>query len=289
VADFGLPDLLYERHSLFCDAGARLARRARIPHIVELNAPQAVERANWETLRDPPFAHRMEQEVLRSADRVVAVSAHLAGWAVEEAGCQRDRVRHVLNGATRDRAGDREGTRSRLGLNGLVIGFLGSNKPWHGLERIPTILEALPEATALVVGEGPVQPPAHPRIRSTGRAEPDEVPDLVSAMDVGIAPYPVGTAPWFCPLKLLDYRAQGVPAVATDIGDCAHLLRDGAGEVLSTDDPRAWAAAIRRQSRAPRVRRPRTWPDVIREAIDGWETLPRCYTTGVAPQRSRPA
>jgi len=289
VADFGLPDLLYERHSLFCDAGARLARRNCVPRIVELNAPQATERARWETLRDPPFAHRMERVVLQSADRVVAVSAHLAAWAIEEAGCQRDRVRHVPNGTVGGRAGDREGTRTRLGLEGLVVGFLGSLKPWHGVERIPAILDALPEATALVIGAGPVPIPAHPRILFAGRAEPAEVPDLVSAMDVGIAPYPVGTGPWFCPLKLLEYRAQGIPAVATDLGDCATLLRDGAGEVLSTDDPLAWAAAIRRQSRAARVPRTRAWTQVTREAVEGWETLVQRYTSDVALQRRKPA
>jgi len=289
VGDFGLPDLLYERHSLFCDAGARLARRSRIPHIVELNAPLAVERGRWETLYDPSYARRMEEAVLRSADRVVAVSAPLAAWAVDSVGCGRNRVRHVVNGTSGSRSGDREGTRARLGLQGLVVGFVGSLKPWHGVDRIPAILDALPEATALVVGSGPVPITRHPRILVTGQVAPGEVPDLVAAMDVGIAPYPAGSGAWFCPLKLLDYRAQGVPAVATDLGDCATLLADGAGEVLSTDDPHAWAAAIRRQARAPRIRRIRTWADVVREAVEGWEGLVRRYTTGVAPPRSSPA
>ncbi|NCG20149.1 MAG: hypothetical protein GWP91_14160, partial [Rhodobacterales bacterium] len=40
----GTPDLIWERHTLFCDAGRRLAARHGVTRIVELNAPLSIER-----------------------------------------------------------------------------------------------------------------------------------------------------------------------------------------------------------------------------------------------------
>lgn len=260
-------DLIWERHALFADGGARVAADKGIRRIVELNAPLALERAMYEDLRNADLAERLEKDTLRTAHRVVAVSDWLAKWAVAAAKCTPGQVRHVMNGVDDHGPGDRDGMRARLGLDGLVLGFLGTLKPWHGIERLVPLIEAVPEATLVVAGDGPVPVPAHPRIRALGRVPPAAVPHVVAAMDVGLAPYPAEAPAWFCPLKLAEYRAQGVPFVAADVGDCGRLAEDGAGEVVETDDVGVWAAAIRRQATAPRVRRVRSWRDVIAEAL----------------------
>ncbi len=256
------PDLIWERHALFSDGARKLAKRRKIPRLVELNAPLALERARFGRVRDAAYARYMENSNLIAADRVIAVSAWLADWA-RNLGCER--VSHVPNGVQAT-PGDRE--LGREGLEGLVVGFVGTNKPWHGIESIPAILDALPEATALMVGDGPVPVPEHKRIVSVGRTSPDHLPDRIAAMDVGLAPYSTDAPPWFCPLKILEYRAQGVPVVAQDIGDCRALVGDG-GEVLDTDDPEAWAAAIRRQAKRPRLPLIRSWDDVVADAMFG--------------------
>ncbi len=267
VAALGPPSLIWERHALFSDAGLWLAHAHRATRIVELNAPLVLERARYGRLRQRALAERLERASLRAADRVVAVSAWLAAWAVAEVGCAPERVRHVPNGTALRGDGDRDGARRRLGLSGLVIGFVGSMKPWHGVERLPAILDALPEATALIVGDGPCSIPAHPRAIALGRVAPADLGGVVAAMDVGLAPYAADAPPWFCPLKILDYQAEGVPVVAADIGDCAALVARGSGEIVLGDAPADWAAAIRRQAHAPRVPRPRPWHDVVREAL----------------------
>ncbi|MBT3218531.1 MAG: glycosyltransferase family 4 protein [Proteobacteria bacterium] len=256
-------DLIYERFSLFCDGGMRLARQGGTRRIVEINAPLALERAS---LRFHRLAGFLEGQILRSADRVVAVSTWLADWAIFEVGCHSDRVRVVHNGAT-TQLGARDSTREKYKLKGLVFGFVGSFRPWHGLELIPQILDALPEATALVVGSGPVSPPTHPRLINMGRVEPAEVPDLIAAMDVAIAPYPLESPPWFCPLKIQEYLAQGVPVVATDVGECRHLI-GAAGQVLATEDPAAWAMAIDNQAGQSYPPRKRTWTTAMGEALE---------------------
>jgi glycosyltransferase involved in cell wall biosynthesis len=157
--------------------------------------------------------------------------------------------------------GDRDGTRRALGLDGeFVVGFLGSMKPWHGVERLPALLDAIPDAVGLVVGDGPVRI-THPRIVHAGQVDEARVADLVAAMDVGLAPYGADAPPWFCPLKILAYRAQGTPVVAADIGDCRLLVGDAGtvGEDL-VDAVRAW----RGRRTVPWVR---GWDAVVAEGL----------------------
>lgn len=252
----GAHDVVWERFSGFGDARGTAPLR-----LVEVNAPVARERAAAGRLYDPRYAARREREILRSADRVLAVSRWLVDWAVHEIGVEAERVRCVPNGVER-RVGDRDGARRRLGLDGPVLGFVGSMKPWHGVDRLPALLDALPGFTALVAGDGPVEVPRHPRLLALGRVAPRDLADVVAAMDVGLAPYRADAPPWFCPLKVLEYRAQGVPVVAADVGECRAL-----GAAIVQDDD--WAGAIHAALERPRVPWVRGWDDVVREALAG--------------------
>lgn len=258
------PSLVWERHTLFSDAGWKVHAATGAPWILEVNAPPVAERLRYETVRLRRWAESWERDVLTAAPRVLAVSAWLADW-LRSIGC-RD-VRHVPNGVVPG-VGDRVATRRALGLEGkFVLGFLGSMKPWHGVDRLPALLDALPDAWGLVVGEGPVRV-THPRILHAGQVPEARVPDLVAAMDVGLAPYGADAPPWFCPLKILAYRAQGTPVVATDTGDCGALVAD-AGTVVSPGDPVAALADAVRGWRGRRVAPfVRTWEDVVREGLD---------------------
>lgn len=264
IGDGWTPDVVWERFSAFSNVDVGRAVR-----VLEVNAPVARERAAARRLYNPRYAGRIERSVLRDADRVVAVSAWLARWCVDAIGCRAERVLHVPNG-TEDRGpGDRDAFRRAHGLDGPVLGFVGSMKPWHGLARLGAIVERLPGWTALVVGDGPVPVPVGPRVVAIGRLPPDALRHAVAAMDVAVAPYGADAPPWFCPLKVLDYRAQGVPVVAADLGDCGALVADGAGTIVRSDAIDAWADAILAASALPRVPRVRTWDDVVAEGLRG--------------------
>lgn len=250
------PSLVWERHSLFSDAGWKVHAATGAPWLLEVNAPLAEERARFETLRRPDYARAWEREVLLAAPLVAGVSRWVCQW-LADLGCPR--VIHLPNGVT-PRVGDRIGTRRSLGLDErFVLGFLGSMKPWHGLERIPALLDAIPDAVALIVGEGSI--PAHPRLHH--RPFVADPADLVAAMDVGLAPYGPDAPPWFCPLKILDYRAQGTPVVATDVGDCRELVGDG-GTVAAHDQLVDAIMAWRGRRVAPNVR---SWETVAAEGL----------------------
>lgn len=258
------PDLLYERHALFSDAGWKTSAATRARWILEVNAPLVQERGQMGELRDRPFAERWERDVLLAAPEIVAVSAWLVHW-LRQIGCKQ--VRHVPNGVA-PHVGSRETTRAELGVaDRFVLGFLGSMKPWHGLDRLPALLDAIPDAVLLLVGEGP-QKLNHPRMIATGHVDEARAAHLVAAMDVGLAPYGSAAPPWFCPLKIVAYRAQGTPVVATDTGDC-RLLTGDAGTILPCDaDTASLVEACEAWRTAPRpVPWVRSWATVAAEVL----------------------
>ena len=281
VAELG-PSLVWERHALFADVGLRVHAATRAPWILEVNAPPVLERTRWEHVRDPARAARWERDVVGAAPLVIAVSRWLAAWA-QSLGAPN--VRWIPNGA-RSHAGDRTRARAALRLeeDNLVLGFLGSARAWHGVERVADLLDALPHARALVVGEARVD---HPRAHNVGVVPEAQVPDLVAAMDVGLAPYTEDAPPWLCPLKILHYRAQGVPVLATDVGDAAALVDAAAGIVVPrwtlTDAADSVRALARRGRIAPWVR---TWRSVVDEALDALASPPT--VVGTIPQNAPP-
>ncbi len=251
------PQLVWERHSLYSDAGWKVHAATGARLVLEVNAPLVEERRRYEGIKLRSLSEQWEREVLLAAPEIIAVSGWLASW-LRSLGCRN--VRHVPNGVS-PRRGDREAARKRLGLEGkFVIGFLGSMKPWHGVEELPRLLDQIPDAVGLSVGAGPVAV-SHERLRCMGQVDEAQTADLVAAMDIGLAPYAPDAPPWFCPLKILAYRAQGTPVVAADIGDCRLLTGDG-----GTVGPE-FVGAIEawRGKRAPAW--VRSWATVVDEAL----------------------
>jgi glycosyltransferase involved in cell wall biosynthesis len=274
--------LVIERHSLFSDAGLRISARLDVPLILEVDAPPVLERARFERPVDPATGLRWERDVLRAAPRIAAVSTWLCRWLVDEVGCDAKAVRHVPNGVS-PAAGDRRRGRSRLSLpeDAFVLGFLGSFQPWHGVGALPGLLRAIPDARLLLVGadrEGRAMPPDWPsdlagRVVAAGRVTEAEVADLVAAMDVGLAPYPPDAPPWFCPLKVLSYRAQGTPVVGTDVADLRLLTGQG-GSVVPPGQADALADAVqswRGRRSAPSLR---SWAAVASALLVPWLAEP---------------
>jgi len=255
------PDIVIERHTLFSDAGWRIHDALDIPWVLEVNAPPCLERERFEVLRRPKWARRWEQRVLQAAPAIVTVSRWLVRWLEDEVGCRN--VHWVPNGAAPLR-GSRKRGRELLCVEDdrPVVGFVGSMKPWHGVDRLPAIAHALDADLALI---GPMERALDGAI-CTGHLGPQALADVVAALDVGLAPYPEDAPPWFCPLKILDYRAQGTPVVATDIGECESLVGTG-GTVVAPDDEQAIINAARGWIGQRTDRRVRSWHRVAKQVL----------------------
>ncbi|RME38024.1 MAG: glycosyltransferase family 1 protein [Planctomycetota bacterium] len=207
--------------------------------------------------------------MLRRASAVTVVSRELSEWAVR-AGAVAERVHVIPNGA--DPAAyagvDRQAAREELGLAGFVVGFVGSLKQWHGvdvlLEAFARLRAEHDDARLLVVGTGPEEEVLKKQatalglngtVRFTGAVPHEQVPTLVRAMDLAVAPFRRQEHFYFSPIKLFEYMMGGVCIAASNLGQIAEVLDDGrTGVLVEPDDPVALGGVLKRLYRDAEAR-----------------------------------
>lgn len=256
VAAFA-PDVVYERLALFGVAGLRLARACGARHVVEVNALLAQEEAQWRGLRLAALARCRERRVLDGADLRLPVSREVADLVEQVSASGPTEV--VPNGLDDALFGSRpDGGQARrvfgLPVDVPVLAFVGALRPWHGVDVAVRALGLLPEAVLCVAGDGPVRDDLRRlaaelgvtgRVRWLGQLPHADVPRLLAAADVALAPYPELPGFGFSPLKLYEYLGAGVPVVASDIGQIRTALDFGRwGSLVAPGDPAALAAGV---------------------------------------------
>lgn len=247
------PDLVYERYSPFGVAGGAVAARAGIAHILEVNAPLAWEGATFRRQTMSDVAQALERSAFETTPQIVAVSRELRRQLVAQ-GVARHKIRVVPNGVHAERFAAAERRPEFAGK--FVIGFVGSLKPWHGLEFLIEafrLLSGIEQAHLLVVGDGPMAKALQRlsqdlpgRITLAGAVAHERVPGYLRSMDIAVAPYPPMESFYYSPLKVLEYMAAGRAIVASRIGQVADLIEDGTtGLLVPPGDAAALAEAIR--------------------------------------------
>ena len=267
--DASRPDWVHERLSLFAGAGTRLAAERGLPRIVEVNAPVALERITHFGLRLVADAHEAERDALRSS-RVIAVSGPLTEWAKH---CGAADAVVISNGADTGLFDpdchelERSALRDRFGFDTstTVVGFVGSLKPWHGVELLVDAVAAAAtdmDVGLLIVGDGPRRDEVRKRMRSlpasmqgvvTGAIPSSEVPCYLAATDVAVAPYLPSDRFYFSPLKVVEAMAAGLPVIASEFAPIRELVGE-TGILVPPGDVGALSSAIRRLAGDPAVR-----------------------------------
>lgn len=290
------PDLIYERFSLFHAAGAALADDLGIPHFLEVNAPLLEEQETHRGLTLRALAHNAQRRTFASARHIFTVSRALKAY-VEADGFPGNRVDCLPNGVDCARFTpdiDPGPVRARYDLNhDPVIGFVGSLKPWHGLEILfdafDRVAAIMPNCRLLVVGDGPgrdyaqaraSEPRLAGRVVLTGKVPHDEIPAHLAAMSLTVAPYVAQDGFYFSPLKVVESLAAGRPVVAPRIGQLVDLVEEGlTGLLYPPGDLDAFAGALRRLLENPselarmavnarlQAERSLSWESVVRRAL----------------------
>ena len=250
------PDFIYERYSLWGMAGRRLARKLGIPHVLEVNAPLVYEQQQYRAgFAFPPLARRVERGVWKRADLLIAVSESLHNQ-MQRSGVDPQRIRVLPNGVNPELfhvGSSGQELRKRLNLNGhFTIGFVGTFRPWHGVELLFSAFQDLhkvdPLTHLLLVGDGPLRQRFEEQIRSAGlqgavtfagKVAHKDVPQYLAAMDVTVAPYPALDEFYYSPIKLFEYMAAGRAVVASRVGQVAEVLVDGDTGLLYEPGDRA--------------------------------------------------
>jgi glycosyltransferase involved in cell wall biosynthesis len=238
-------DLVYERYSLFGIAGLSIARRLGIPLVLEVNSPLVEEEKAHRTLILEPLARAIERYLFSQADGIIAVSESIRSYICSISAEARLAV--LPNGVDADlflKAQGTESLRAKLGGERFLVGFVGSLKPWHGLEVLLQAFRWLPGEQhfhLVLVGDGPLRQPLEreveqlnlkDRVTFTGAVDYQEIPGILKGLDVTVAPYPPIADFYFSPIKIFEYMASGRPIVASRIGQVAEILEDGRTALL---------------------------------------------------------
>lgn len=232
-------ELVYERYSLWSYSGMSYARANHIPGLLEVNAPLIEEQAAHRGLVDRAAAEQVATRAFGDASALIAVSDEVGNY-LQARGGRAEAVQVIPNGVNptpfpTDLTAtwgwpENETT--------FTVGFVGTLKPWHG---VPVLIEAFAQmqqrqrnARLLIVGDGPERAMLQDRVNELGLAEvthftgavaADEIPGLLMAMDVAVAPYPPLDHFYFSPLKVYEYMAAGRAVVASRIGQLRDLIQ----------------------------------------------------------------
>lgn len=138
-----------------------------------------------------------------------------------------------------------EKARARLGLGSSpVVAYTGSFKRWHGLPFLVEAAAKLRERPLryLLIGDGPYRKEVEALVQSAGLSERfvftgavryEQVPELLAAADICVAPFDPSFHPHSAdgfvldPLKVFEYLAMAKPTVTIRADNIERLFRDG--------------------------------------------------------------
>jgi glycosyltransferase involved in cell wall biosynthesis len=238
-------DFVWQRHELFHTAGLRLAYDLAVPSVVFVPATKVWEAAQWGTTRPGwgrPLERRVERAALLDAD-LVACGSESVVEQVLGFGASEERVLLTPTGVDLDLFADLPDPaplRHRLGLHSrFVVVWVGSFRRFHALEQAVEATASVPEASLLLVGDGPERTRIDQLAQDvgvhavfTGTVPHDELPAYLAAMDVAVILAQRGAPFHYSPLKLAEYLAAGLPVVAPAVGQLATRLTDGVDAVV---------------------------------------------------------
>ena len=252
-------DLVYERYSLFSTALADITAATGVPGILEVNAPLIDEQRRHRSLVDASGAAQVLHRQVAAARATVCVSDPVADWVrrrttdLPDANDVVDRIHTVPNGVSVRRIQPQPEDPDRV-----VVTFVGTLKPWHGVADLITAAALARQSWSLrIIGDGPEMDSLRAQagrlgveVDFRGAVAPQDIPAHVAGSAIGVAPYPDlggGEQQYFSPMKVLEYLAAGLAVVASDVGQVPQLLEDGSGRhgvLVAPSDPTALAAAL---------------------------------------------
>jgi glycosyltransferase involved in cell wall biosynthesis len=260
---------VYERYALYNVAGLLAARLFNLPLILEVNTLYAQAWARYYGLSFPRLARAIERYVLRRADQIITVTS-VQRRLLEQEGVRPDRIAVCHNAIDPTEFAperyEKDDLRAQLGLNSLVIGFVGTMNRWQGVAGFAPVVEQVVRARSdvsfLFVGDGEGRPALTTELERrgclravvfAGRVPHSAVPRYLAAIDVGVL---LDSNAYGSPMKVFEYWAMGKAVIAPSVAPVLEILRDGeTGLLITPGDSKAMAAQILRLAGDPELRR----------------------------------
>lgn len=268
------PDLLIARLETNIFSPPIVSKVFDLPYIAEVDSPVMYEIRHFNKNYYLPYRllDRMEKDFILKADRAFCVSNQLKQYFVKR-GIPSHQLEVIPNGAdiTRfhpDKVND-EFRRKHHMDSKIIVGFVGSFHYWHGVEKLMGLIEAVltnyKNAGFILVGKGgPMHQQLQSHIQSKGYTNRvlmtdyiphDQIPDIIHAMDIVLAPYPDLPFFYYSPVKVYEYMACGKPVVTSEIGQISEIIQDHQNGMLCKPGCiDSFSAAIGELIRSPDLR-----------------------------------
>jgi glycosyltransferase involved in cell wall biosynthesis len=272
-------DIVWERYGIYKAAVAKACQRLKLPYVLFFDGDDLYEHEFAGKPITGMLKRRAQQLTrynLAAADRVICVSNAAKRRLVSVWGVPEGKVEVFPNAVDvklhHPQPEVRAAVRKELGIgeNPMFI-FVGGFFYWHDiaglLDAFAQVLRRCPEARLVLIGDG-VQHAAmiqyaqklqiDPYVKFTGSIPHADVPRMVNAADVAVAPYlenpELGL--WGSPMKLFEYMACGAAIVATSLGQITEVMQDGDnGLLVPPSDVPALAQAMLKLIENPDLRK----------------------------------
>ncbi len=257
--------IIHERFWLPSGVSCFVSKLLRIPYVLEVNAPFVEEVFRGKKIR---WLYALWRKILfKLADRIITQTNILQSIIARDS--RVDKIIVIRNGADLSifypKINDKI-VKSKYNLSSPLVIFIGTFKRWHGVFDLiyaaKDVINELPNAKFLLVGG---EPPYLDRARKlvqqlklkesfifTGPQPFQEIPQLIAAADVAVAPFNTDEYPplkelgfWWCPIKIFEYLAMEKPVVTTSIGELPFYVPNNiAGLLYSPGDIQELAKKI---------------------------------------------
>lgn len=225
------PDLVYERNEYMQDKGLLLTRKMGIAHFLEVNSPCVEEMRQFE---GPSWLHWLglskERRKVNATDRLFVVSSALQQHLIKE--YQTKVSCHIIPNCIdpdKDKPDEKQvdEIRSEWHLKDkIVIGFVGSIFPYHGVDKLIAAFEMLQKkhenVFLMVVGDGGQKKQLESVAANclkpdtycfAGKIPHRLVMNYIELFDIAVMP----DSNWYgSPIKIFEYGLLKKPMVVPD-------------------------------------------------------------------------
>jgi len=262
------PDLIYERYCHFHFGCSLIAKRLKLPYIVEINSPPEAMR-----LHGPapivPLVRLIEKWVAKSADAIIVVSNSLRFY-LSRIGISPEKIYVLANAVDCElfNPGNvKKNIRDRYNLNGkIIVGYVGSTSKNQRLDflvetaqRVVKIIKNIhfllicPFKDIEVFKKMLENKNMTKYFTLTGGVPHEEVPEYISAMDICVH---VHSNPHGSPIKIFAYGAMGKAVVAPDFEPVKEVSQHEESILLFKPlNVKDFANSIARLARDPSLRK----------------------------------